>query len=243
MRPVLHQIMAARMEKLGARVRTKLTVTALHDDGTGVDVTFSDGTHGRYDLVIGADGLYSQTRAMIFPNAPKPKFTGQACWRAQLPLPKDWEGGRMYFGPIKVGFTPCAHGEMYMFLLENVTENTHRAPETLLPRLRELLGPFGGPVAEIRESLTADTKIVYRPLESILLEETWVKGRVILIGDAVHATTPHLASGAGGRLRMRWCWLKSWTKPPTMGRRFLPLWPAACRAPNWSLAIRCVWAS
>ncbi len=197
MRPILHQIMAARMAELGVKVRTKLTVSALADDGKGVDVTFSDGSSGRYDLVIGADGLYSKTREMVFPNAPKPKFTGQACWRAQMPLPADWEGGRMFFGPIKVGFTPCSAGEMYMYLLENITENSHRAPETMLPRLMELLAPFGGPVAEIRKAFTEKTEIVYRPLESILIEGDWHKGRVILIGDAVHATTPHLASGAG----------------------------------------------
>jgi len=197
LRPVLHQIMAARMAALGVSVRTALTVTALDDDGKGVDVRFSDGSAGRYDLVIGADGLYSKTRAMLFPNAPAPKFTGQACWRAQLPLPEGWDGGRMYFGPIKVGFTPCAKGAMYMFLLENLAENTFRAPQTMLARLVELLAPFGGDVAKIRASLNAQTDIVYRPLESILIEDCWAKGRVILIGDAVHATTPHLASGAG----------------------------------------------
>ncbi len=197
MRPVLHHIMAARMAELGVSARTKTTVTALADDGVSVDVTFSDGAVARYDLLIGADGLYSKTRDMLFPDAPKPKFTGQACWRAQLPLPADWDGARMYFGPVKVGFTPCAHGEMYMYLLENLAENTFRPAETLLPRLIELLAPFGGPVAEIRAGLNTKTDIVYRPLESILITQSWAKGRVVLIGDAVHATTPHLASGAG----------------------------------------------
>jgi 2-polyprenyl-6-methoxyphenol hydroxylase-like FAD-dependent oxidoreductase len=48
----------------------------------------------------------------------------------------------------------------------------------------------------LREQLGEHSQIVYRPLESLLLPQPWFKGRVVLIGDAVHATTPHLASGA-----------------------------------------------
>ena len=49
----------------------------------------------------------------------------------------------------------------------------------------------------MREALGPDSRIVYRPLEGMLLPQPWHRGRVMLMGDAVHATTPHLASGAG----------------------------------------------
>ena len=63
--------------------------------------------------------------------------------------------------------------------------------------MRELLADFGGNLATIRDAVTAETSVVYRPLESALQPPPWHKGRVLLIGDAAHATTPHLASGAG----------------------------------------------
>jgi 2-polyprenyl-6-methoxyphenol hydroxylase-like FAD-dependent oxidoreductase len=197
MRPILHRMMADRMKALGVSVRTGMTVTALEQSQNKVTASFSDGSTGAYDLVIGADGLYSKVRDMILPGGPVPTYTGQVCWRAQMALPSGWDGARMFFGPIKVGFTPCGPDAMYMFLLENVKEKPRYKDEDLLPRLRALLMPFGGPLAAIRDAMDAATPIVARPLESILLDDPWYKGRVVLIGDAAHATTPHLASGAG----------------------------------------------
>lgn len=198
LRPILHKMMSKRVVDLGAKVRLGVTVDALADDGHGVDVSFSDGTSGRYDFVIGADGLFSKVRGIVFPDAPKPKFTGQACWRVMFDTPKDWIQGQMYLSPtIKVGFNPCSPSQMYMYLLEHVPTNPWREPEELPAILRNLLDGFGGKVAELRNTINGNTPIVYRPLEAILLNHDWYKGRICLIGDTVHATTPHLGSGAG----------------------------------------------
>lgn len=59
------------------------------------------------------------------------------------------------------------------------------------------MAPFGGLLAQVRDGLDADSVITVRPLDAILLPRPWYRGRVLLIGDAAHATTPHLASGAG----------------------------------------------
>ena len=67
----------------------------------------------------------------------------------------------------------------------------------MLVQFKRLLADFGGIVGELRDNLGPDSHIVYRPLEAHLLPAPWHRGRVLLIGDAVHATTPHLASGAG----------------------------------------------
>lgn len=197
MRPVLHDMMVKRMEALGVSVRTGTSVTALEQQGDSVAVTFTDGSTGSYDLVIGADGLFSKMREMVMPDAPTPWYTGQVCWRAQLDLPAHWDRAKMFMGPVKVGFTPYSKDRMYLFLLENVKDKPFYKDEELLPKLRELLAPFGGELADIRDAMDEETPILARPLESVLLERDWHVGRVILIGDAAHATTPHLASGAG----------------------------------------------
>lgn len=196
LRPVLHRIMAERMAELGVQVRTGTGVSALTQDADGVDVAFTDGTSGRYDLVIGADGLFSQIRGMILPDAPQPRYTGQVSWRAQMALPSDWITGRMYFGPLKVGFTPCGPNAMYLYLLENLPEKPRYSEAELLPRLKTMLAPFPA-LAELRDAMDETTPILSRPLEAVLLDDPWYVGRIILIGDAAHATTPHLASGAG----------------------------------------------
>ena len=216
MRPDLHRMMADRMRDLGVSVRTATSITALTQDGSGVDVTFTDGTTGRYDLVIGADGLFSTVRGMIMPDAPQPRYTGQVCWRAQFARPEGWENGRMYFGPLKVGFTPCGPNEMYMFLLENVAEKPWIDDADLLPKLKAMLAPFPG-LADLRATMDETTPIMARPLESILLDDPWYVGRVILIGDAAHATTPHLASGAGMAVEDALVLVEELDKAPDLG--------------------------
>jgi 2-polyprenyl-6-methoxyphenol hydroxylase-like FAD-dependent oxidoreductase len=56
---------------------------------------------------------------------------------------------------------------------------------------------FGGAMGVIRDGITDQSSIVQRPFEYVIQPRPWHKGRVVLVGDAVHATTPHLASGAG----------------------------------------------
>ena len=66
MRPVLHQVVADAMLDAGAAVRFGVTVKALSQTPEAVDVQFSDGSRGRYDLVVAADGRIpsSETRSM-----------------------------------------------------------------------------------------------------------------------------------------------------------------------------------
>jgi 2-polyprenyl-6-methoxyphenol hydroxylase-like FAD-dependent oxidoreductase len=198
MRPVLHEILSSAVRGAGVTVRLGLKVAALKQDGGGADVTFDDGRPARFDLVVGADGIYSQIRQMIFPAAVKPQFTGQGCWRVVAARPPEVDRAEMYFGgPVKLGLNPVSEDEMYMFVLEHVPENPFFDYDALVPHVRQLLAPFGGSVAAVRESIERPEQVNYRPLEWLLLPKPWSQGRTVLIGDAAHATTPHMASGAG----------------------------------------------
>ena len=88
-RPALHKVLGDRTIGAGAAVRLGVTALSLVDDGEGVEAGFSDGSSARFDLVVGADGLFSETRRTIFPDAPKPEFTGQAVWRYNFPRPPE----------------------------------------------------------------------------------------------------------------------------------------------------------
>ena len=171
---------------------------AIELDADGVDVSFTDGQRRRYDLVIGADGLYSKVRETVFPSAPTPRYSGQAVWRAVLPRPPEIQTATMWMGPrVKPGVNPVSKTEMYLFVTEPRPSNEHVDPATFATRLRALLEDFPAPVLKaIREQIGPDSQIVFRPLEGLLMPRPWSKGRVVLIGDTVHATTPHLASGA-----------------------------------------------
>jgi 2-polyprenyl-6-methoxyphenol hydroxylase-like FAD-dependent oxidoreductase len=87
--------------------------------------------------------------------------------------------------------------EMYLFVTEPRPNNEHVEPATFADTLRALLADFPAPVLRgIREQIGPDSQIVFRPLEGLLQQRPWSRGRVVLIGDTVHATTPHLAAGA-----------------------------------------------
>lgn len=198
MRPVFAKAMADMVVAAGVNARTGVTFTKITDLGSSVTVNFSDNTEKQYDLVIAADGVFSSVRKEYFPEAPSPQYTGQGAWRAVLPR-FDVDTATMFLGKKgKVGFTPVSDTEMYLHYLEK-REIKHRYEDSeLLPRLQNLLQEFTAPVMlKIREILSTSSQILYRPLEGMLMPRPWYKGRVLLIGDCVHATTPHLASGAG----------------------------------------------
>jgi 2-polyprenyl-6-methoxyphenol hydroxylase-like FAD-dependent oxidoreductase len=197
LRPTLHRILSGHLLDAGVDVRLGVEVTRIDSRNDGVAVDLSDGSHANYDLAIGADGVFSSTRATLFPELPEPQFTGQICWRVTVPRPPEVVRRRYYLGgPVKVGFSPVSDAEMYMFLLEATSRDTP-GNRDLAAHLASLLEGFGGSLAELREQLTPAADIVPRPLLVMGVPPPWYRGRVLLIGDAAHATTPHLASGAG----------------------------------------------
>ncbi len=197
-RPTLHRILSDRIRHSGASVRLGVSVDRLDHVTNAVDVTFSDGSAGRYDLVIGADGIYSRTRDQIFPSAPKPEYTGQSVWRVFTPRPSGVDCRHFFLGgPCKVGFTPVSHDQMYLFVLERTPKDFRASGPDLVAGLAQLLKDYGGVINDIRERLRPDDEVVFRPLEAFFLPAPWHVGRVTLIGDAAHPTTPQLASGAG----------------------------------------------
>jgi len=196
-RRALHKVLGDRAVEAGARVRLGVTATAFDDDGDGVTVAFSDGSAGRYDFVIGADGVYSQTRRMIFPDAPGPEFTGQAVWRYNLARPDDVVSLHAYEGPIGAGLMPLSKDLMYMFLTTPEPGNTRYPRERLAEVMRSKLEGLAPALVALGENITDNDGVVYKPLEWLMLQGDWHKGRIVLLGDAVHATTPHLGQGAG----------------------------------------------
>lgn len=198
MRPVLAALLAQATRESGATIRLGVRFTSLQQDAAGVDVQFSDGSHGRYDLVIGADGLYSKTREALFPAAPQPRYSGQGVWRAVLPRPAEVDRTIVWVGhKLKLGVNPVSDTEMYLFLTEDRAQKEHIAQAEQPAMLRALLAQFPATLVQWMSAQIDDSaQVIYRPLEALLLPRPWYQGRVVLIGDACHATTPHLASGA-----------------------------------------------
>ncbi|VVE88625.1 FAD-dependent oxidoreductase [Pandoraea bronchicola] len=199
MRPILADILAKATLAAGVNVTLGATFTSLLADGEEVEVAFTDGKQGRYDMVVGADGLYSKVRETLFADAEPPRYTGQGVWRAIVPRPEDVAGTEMWLGArVKAGINPVSREQMYLFVTEDAPTRSFIDPQQAPDMLKALLADFSAPrLQAIRAAIDERASVIYRPLERLLLPRPWHQGRIVLVGDAVHATTPHMASGAG----------------------------------------------
>jgi len=198
LRPVLARILREHTLAAGVAVRCGTTFSSIEPMDEQVEVHFTDGRSARYDLVVGADGLHSKVRQRLFPDAPKPRYTGQGSWRAVVPRPPEIVRATMSLGPhVKAGINPVSQDEMYLYVTERRESADHLEEARWPEELRRVLKDFGGLVGQIRDGLNERSRILYRPFFAVLQPLPWHQGRVVMIGDAVHATTPHLASGAG----------------------------------------------
>jgi 2-polyprenyl-6-methoxyphenol hydroxylase-like FAD-dependent oxidoreductase len=200
-RPALARIMAGRAAAAGAKLRLGITVTALSSDSGGVDAVFSDGTAGRYDLVVGADGIRSATRRMIgISDEPRP--TGMGIFRAFGPRPASVTRTDLYYGgPCYIaGYCPTGQDTLYAYVVEDARDRSALSPAGRLAAMRELAGAYHGPWDEIRATLTDPGTVSYTAFEALVVPAPWNRGRVVLIGDAAHACPPTLAQGGAQAL-------------------------------------------
>ncbi len=197
-RPVLLTILEEQAKTLGVHIEKGLTATAVEDNQDAVVVTLSNGEKRSYDLVVGADGIGSRTRAMLFPDVPKPAYAGQMSIRWMAPGPAVQPEG-MYVGPVgRVAFYYLPQGYVYVPAVINAQEYVRLSKEEVFALFTKLLDSYTAPaIVELRQRLTPESDLICRPFEWILLQGSWFKGRSLLIGDAAHATTAHMGMGGG----------------------------------------------
>jgi 2-polyprenyl-6-methoxyphenol hydroxylase-like FAD-dependent oxidoreductase len=197
----LARVLVARAQELGAKLRFGTTVDQLVQDESGVEVTFSDGGTGRYDLVVGADGVRSHVRTLLGVEvdiAP----VGMGIWRVFTGRPAGLERTDLYYhGTCYIaGYCPTGEDSIYAYLVEDAQDRSGLSPDEQLEVMRELAGQYHGPWDDIRELMTDSARINYTHFEWHVLDGPWNRGRVVLIGDAAHSCPPTMAQGCAQAL-------------------------------------------
>jgi 2-polyprenyl-6-methoxyphenol hydroxylase-like FAD-dependent oxidoreductase len=197
-RRILHDILHEAAVANGVIFRMGTTISEIKNEATVTAVKFTDGTEGNYDLVVGADGIYSKVRSMVFGNF-EPRYIGSSVWRYPFKRPAELETGYMFFGKkTKVGLIPMTADTIYMFIVAAEGEDNPFIPKgEFITRMRAHLAEYPVKlVADRIEEITDPSKAVYSPLKTLMVPAPWYKNRVVMIGDAVHASIPQLGSGA-----------------------------------------------
>ncbi|WP_329343454.1 FAD-dependent monooxygenase [Streptomyces sp. NBC_01352] len=195
-RAVLHRILREEAVAQGVVLRTGVTADRLDESGDTVDVLLSDGSRRSVDVVVGADGIRSRTRDLL--GVPyELEYTGQMVWRAIVPRPAWATALYTFAGPVYTGgLIPISQTQAYAFLTEDGVPPDPLPDKQLADRMRELMADFTGRVVAVREAVTDPEAVVRRPVQTCLVDGPWHRGRTVLIGDAVHAPSPQLVSGA-----------------------------------------------
>lgn len=197
-RKILHEVLYEAALENGVSFRMGLTVKAIQNEGEHAEVTFTDGSTGTYELVVGADGVNSTVRNLVF-GTTKPVYVGSSVWRYPFKRPENLDTGYMFFGPkAKIGLIPMTAETIYMFVVTAEGDDNPFIPEDeLVPRLKAYLANFPAPLVQaVMNDITDPKKVIYRPLETLFISTPWYKNRVVILGDAAHATIPQLGSGA-----------------------------------------------
>jgi 2-polyprenyl-6-methoxyphenol hydroxylase-like FAD-dependent oxidoreductase len=182
----------------GVRINSAGSIQRIEPGEGAAGVQFSDGRDAAYDLLIGADGVFSKTRSSVFGTRPAPRFTGQAIWSTAVARPPTFVDPIVVAGVNggSAGFIPLDRHNGCLFLSQGERTVARQTLGVTPAELRERLASCGGQLALLREQIGAAQRVSYQPLYSIFMPAPWYSGRVVLIGDAAHCTLPHLAQGA-----------------------------------------------
>jgi 2-polyprenyl-6-methoxyphenol hydroxylase-like FAD-dependent oxidoreductase len=195
----MHEVLYQGLE---STVRFNTTVYHIKETTAGVDVEFSDGSSKTYDLVIGADGIYSYTRQLIAPHDHL-RYAGYTCWRFMIDAVQTDKPVEMWGRGRRLGIVPLSGNETYVFMVSNASALTENVDSLNLERMQTEFAEFKGIAPDIIERLANARLKVHNDLYD-MPKPFLGRGRILLCGDAAHATTPNMGQGAGMAIEDAW---------------------------------------
>ncbi|MFC7329071.1 FAD-dependent oxidoreductase [Marinactinospora rubrisoli] len=205
----LHSALLRRAQEAGVELVPGARVTGVRPGEPGgppAAVTWQhDGTARQVesDLVVGADGMWSAVRRELFPAA-RPRYSGSTSWRAIIPKNGFEDALVEYLGPgAEFGAMPVSESELYWYGYFRHAERTAFSDELAAARAR-----FSGWAPEVAGQLAATDPDRLMRHDVYHLPgglPTYIRGRVVMVGDAAHAALPTMGAGAATALEDAAC--------------------------------------
>ncbi|MFT4029368.1 MAG: FAD-dependent monooxygenase [Protaetiibacter sp.] len=198
LRPDLHDILVRKAVSLGVVIRLGLELQEFTNHGDSASSVLSDGTTETWDVIVIAEGIKSRTRPKLGITEDRAP-SGLGIWRAVTSRLPEMTGGIAFpladdGGAYKVGYTPVSHDQCYIFVLcrpQRVDNGLEGWQE-----VQRLMANFHGDYDYLRDSIGPDTFLNFQEIEWIFVEGPWHSGRVVALGEVVHAVPPLIAQGA-----------------------------------------------